>query len=573
MVADRKPTRAQLRSRHEVSKKWDKLFAEHLPGYNPYLQATNCTFNTEAAEHVCDFFETFLQHPAPTAAVPAGSPFILRPWQQAHVGCFFGWKKANGLRRYRKILIYVGKKTGKSSETAGVIPYVMTQEEGSMMRLCAVAASRDQTTNVFDPLVEMIRKQPALARVLKIYGGTVGGQMKSVVYAKHNHRLICLAADAGTADGKPAKAAFVDELHRFPPNGEMYEVAERNTSAQAEPIVWVTTTADWKRDSPCNRELAFAHAVQKNKGDPDAIGWAPWYLPVVYETTDKDDYKDLKTWYKANPNLGQTVTEEYMADMVREAKDDPAKLNSFLRLYMNRVTRSEVTWFPEGAWDKCYDKDIRIEDLLGQTCWGAIDLGSTSDMTVLVLLFPLDDGRVFLWSHFWVPEALTKEGSHKEWDKYASWVRGGHMTATPGNATDYGFIRKRLEELATQHSIREVAIDRSWGGVHVAQELEDDGHKVFAFNQSTRAISPFAKQFFTWVTTGKVVHDGNPVHAWQAGHVMVKCDAYDGIRPVKPSPEAKIDAMVCDIMALGSWQQNPDRPSVYETRGMLEVSL
>lgn len=554
MVLDRKPTRAELRKKYGVPEKWDKLF-KLIPGYDPYAQAEGCYFDSDAAEHVCKFFELFLKHPVGTTEVPAGSPFILVGWQQAVTGCLFGWKKkANGLRRYSKVFVYVGKKNGKSTWAAGIVIYMLVQEREAMQRIYGVAASKEQVENIFDPMVEMIRLQPAIARILTPYGHRGGSQSKVIVHPARNHRFIALAADASRADGKPAQGGFIDELHRHE-KPALSQVIEENTSARAQPIVFVTTTADWDRESVCNDTRKYAIAIRDNEGDRSKPGYAPHFLPVIFETKEKDDWTDEKVWERANPNLGVTKTYDYMRKKVREAQDSPRLETEFRRLHLNQITSSVSAWLPTGAWDACCDTTITEADLRGRQCWGGLDLAATVDMTALVLLFPLDDGRLFLVPRFWVPGSLIKPRSHRNWDLYAEWARTGHLIVTEGSVTDYEHVVNDIVDLSERHGIRELTVDRNFQGAAQQQELEKRGLNVTTFNQGPLAFTMPTKRFEADVLSKKIAHDGHPVFAWQLRHVKVDSTKYGNVRPVKPDADSKIDGAIAAVMARGVHEQ------------------
>jgi phage terminase large subunit-like protein len=84
-----------------------------------------CWFDVRAAERVRTFFTRFLRH---SKGQWAGQPFELLDWQwRKVVGPLFGWKRADGTRRYRRAYIEVPKKNGKSALFSGLSLYVPSQ--------------------------------------------------------------------------------------------------------------------------------------------------------------------------------------------------------------------------------------------------------------------------------------------------------------------------------------------------------------------------------------------------------------------------------------------------------------
>src|SRR5262245_3966389 len=73
--------------------------------------ANGCWFDPAAAKVVVEFFRTFLRH---SKGQWAGEPFTLLTWQAEEViKPLFGWKRADGTRRYRTAYIEIPKKNGK----------------------------------------------------------------------------------------------------------------------------------------------------------------------------------------------------------------------------------------------------------------------------------------------------------------------------------------------------------------------------------------------------------------------------------------------------------------------------
>ena len=90
-------------------------------------------FDPQAARHAIEFFG-FLRH---SKGEWAGQTFALAPWQAFVVGALFGWKRDDGLRRFRTAYCAVPRKNGKSTLSAGIGLYLLVadgeQEEGATM--------------------------------------------------------------------------------------------------------------------------------------------------------------------------------------------------------------------------------------------------------------------------------------------------------------------------------------------------------------------------------------------------------------------------------------------------------
>jgi hypothetical protein len=152
--------------RPTVPKEWRKLFADHLPGYDPIETAGDCWFDAKAADSVCLFFENELTH---IEGELAGTPLILEPWQKAIQGCAFGWKRPNGMRRYREVFDYVPRKNGKTTRLGGLINCVAFCDDEPGAQIYSAAAEREQAALVYRQAKGMILNNPRLSDGVKIY--------------------------------------------------------------------------------------------------------------------------------------------------------------------------------------------------------------------------------------------------------------------------------------------------------------------------------------------------------------------------------------------------------------------
>ena len=80
-----------------------------------------------------------------------------------------------------------------------------------------------------------------------------------------------------------------------------------------------------------------------------------------------------------------TIDAEQFAEDCREARESPAKENSFRRYRLNQWTEQDVRWLSMEKWDACGGE---LPDLAGKPCYAGLDLSSTTDVSALVLVFP-----------------------------------------------------------------------------------------------------------------------------------------------------------------------------------------
>lgn len=462
-----------------------------------------------------------------------------------------GWKRPGGLRRFRELFLYVPKKNGKSVLIAALLIYILTQDHEHAAEMFVAASNQEQTKCVFDHIKLMIRANPRLNEMLGIFGERGGAIRKSISYDAESSSIICIPSDEGSADGPSVHVGAIDEVHRHPADSGLADILKKGSRARPQPLLLYTTTADYNRESVCNTLRQKAIYVRDNPGDPAREGYFSDFLPVIYEADlQTDDWEHRDTWYKANPNMGVTVQEEDFAAEVREAKELPATLNSFLRLRLNIITDADVAWIPMHLWDECVG-DVDEEELAGQSCYAGLDLASKNDITGFVMSFPQEDGHVKLLARYWVPEALTKPKGHLNWNLYSQWVQSGHLRATPDLMTDYGYVRRQIIDDGKTFKIEGIGVDPLFQAAQLSQELIEYGFEVTEFNQTMKAFAAPTLEFQTHFQAGTLEHGGNPVTRWMAGNTMVKTDESGNMRPDKKRSSGKIDGIVCGIMAVG----------------------
>jgi len=501
-----------------------------IPGYDPWATAGECTFDAAAADHVVGFFQDCLVH---VKGEWAGRPLVLAPWQRAVVGNLFGWKRPDGTRRFREALIYVPRKSGKTLCASGLALYTLFCDGEVGSEVYCAAADREQAKLLWDVAKRQVLAHPVLAESCKVY-------QNSIVIETMGSSFKAISADANTKHGYNSQCVIVDELHAQP-DRELVDVLQTSTGARRQPLFISLTTADFARESICNEKYEYATKVR------DGVIEDPSFLPVVYEAKPEDDWADPAVWERVNPNLGVSLSRDYLERECRRAKEQPAYQNTFRRLHLNIRTEADVAWLQLDKWDACL-ADFHPDELEGKSCYAGLDLASTTDLCALVLYFP-EDGHAVL-PFFWAPREGALKREKRDRVPYTQWARDGYLTLTEGDVADYQAIRLRLRELATIFDIRQLAFDR-WGATKLVNDLKEDGLDVVAFGQGYASMSSPAKELEKLMLGRELQHDGHPVLRWCASNVMVETDAAGNIKPSKKKSTEKIDGIVALVMAIG----------------------
>jgi phage terminase large subunit-like protein len=282
----------------------------------------------------------------------------------------------------------------------------------------------------------------------------------------------------------------------------------------------------------------------------------------------EDEWTDPRNWVKANPNLGVSVSVDYLERQVQDAQNRPEAVTNVKTKNLNMWVDAEDTWIVDEKW---MASSITTDDsmLEGMPCWGGLDLSNVSDITAFVLLFKDEQERIYLKPYFWIPEESYNEKVKKENVFYADWVDKGYVRMTPGNVTDYDYIMADITNIAQQYHINSIAYDR-WNSSQMVINMQNEGFEMSPFGQGYGSMSAPTKELEKMVLTSNLEHFANPVLRWMMASVAIQRDPAGNIKPDKRKSSQKIDGVVATIMAMGEMMtamanQN-DNP--YNFRGM-----
>jgi phage terminase large subunit-like protein len=499
-----------------------------IAGYNPVATAGDCTYDAEAAEKAVQFFPRVLKF---TTGLRAGEPFQLEQWQADVVRTMFGWKRPDGSRRYRQVAIFVPRKNGKSTWIAGLTAYVLFCDAEAGAECYCAASDKDQASLVFNTAATMIRKS-SLAKRCKIRDS-----VKRVIYGDSFLRAI--PANEGGSHGFNTHFMVGDELHAWP-GREFHDVLHTSTGARAQPLELYITTAGYDRLSICYEKYTYAKQVRDGKIDDET------FLPVVYEAEETDDWTSPEIWKKANPNLGVSVSLEYIERECEKAKQNPAYENTFRRLHLNQWTSQEIRWLQMDHWRKC---DLIPGDLSDELpVFGGLDLSAVSDFTAWLLVQRSENG-IRCRGHYWLPQEKADEYARVANLPIAQWVKDGWLTLINGRRIEHSYIHARIKQDSLRYGVQCVGFD-PWNMEQLRQDLDGEGYQMIEVRQGYSSLSGPAKELERQILGHSLDHGGDPILEWMAENAVAKIDENGNVRPVKGKGAHKIDGIVALLNAI-----------------------
>ncbi len=475
-----------------------------------------------------------------------GESFALLDWQKFIVGSLFGWVDADGYRRFRVAYVETGKGSGKSPLSAGIGLYGLVADGEKRAECYAAATKKDQAMVLFRDAVAMVVQSPLL-RSNVIKSGR-GQSVWNLAYQNTSSFFRPISSDDGQSGPRP-HVALIDEVHEHKTN-TVVEMMRAGTKSRKQALIFMITNSGSGRNGPCWAYHEYAAKIASRQLDDDA------FFGYVCALDEKDDpFKSKRCWHKANPSLKAGLPgERYLQEQIKQAKGMPSKEAIVRRLSFCQWTDAKNPWISADVWMGA-KREYQWQDLQGRRAWGGLDLGSTTDLTALVLFVEPEepDEPWHIVPYCWLPDddLLQKESLDRV--PYLQWKNNGYLETTPGRAISKLHILKRLVEIQSHFDIQCLAFDR-WRIEDLQQLAADEDIPIPAmepFGQGFKDMSPALNDFESHLLNKQLVHNGHPVLTWCASNAVTVSDPAENRKLSKEKATGRIDLMVAAVMAAG----------------------
>lgn len=411
-------------------------------------------------------------------------PFILSPAQCFKYGSIFGWKRADGWRRFRTAFIEEGKGNGKSPGAAAVGLYGLVADREEKAEIYAAATKKDQAMILFRDAVSMRAGSDLLRAALTPSGGNPVWQLTHLRTASFFKPI---ANDDGQSGPRP-HFALVDEVHEVKDKYTI-EMLKAGFKARVQPLLFMITNSGSDRTSVAFEYHEHGIAVCDGEIVDDE------FFAYICALDDGDDpFTDESCWAKANPELGNVIKVDYLRSQIAAAKMLPSYQNTVLRLNFCVWTDAERAWITRDAWESCEVSEknptpsgglgrrrsvteLRIEDFAGAKAWGGLDLSWSQDLTARALTFTDTVAGVphlFSFLKFWTPGGTMRIRAQKDRVPYDQWAAEGFIEATPGKIVPMAAIGRQLAEDQARFDLQFVAFDR-YRHKDLEERMAEDG--------------------------------------------------------------------------------------------------
>lgn len=438
-------------------------------------------WDTEASERVLEYAETLT-----ISEGEAPHPVRLIGSQIFSLGCTFGWMKSGThYRRFRRRYKSIARQNGKTFENGIMGTYIAGFSGYMHGKLFTAATKKRQARLAWEQMAQFIKADADLGAFFTVK------DYKSLIESNETHCTIeALSREGGLDDGFRSIFASIDELHQHKDN-KVYKAIYNGTRKLKETLVSMITTRGDNLRSWCKEMDDYAVGILR--GDYTAED----FFVDIHCLDDGDDIWDPANYIKANPifEIDRDAYETMLHD-AQTAKDSGGDdLKDFVIKCCNLwIRHADNRYLHPDHWKAC-GTSRSLADIVqaGYTrCFAGLDLSSGGDLTTLSLLFPLGDGRFYIYSHSFMPYGRMQEHIETDLAPYDLWEQNGLLTVTGGESdymTDYKFILSHLAALRDQFGLQYQAIGYDpHNAAGILSDLEAFGCPLVSITQSARNL-------------------------------------------------------------------------------------
>ena len=500
-------------------------------------------FHVPYVEHFLEFAST-LKH---TKGPDAGKPLVLEPFQIFIICAIYGFrsKRDPKTRMVTDVIVFIPRKAGKSTLTAAIALYELNWGEAGA-EVYTLATTRDQASIVFDAAKGFVENMPN--DVAQLYNVQRNQIFKS---GDSQTKFKALSRDTKkTGDGMNPSCAIIDEAAQIVDRNAI-EVLFSGMVARKNPLRVYITTASFTKDTKFFEDMQML----ENMLTGEATDNSRWF-GLLYSLDVGDDWRDSKTWAKANPMHGISVYEDAIAERAEQAKHKPAALNEFLCKTLNIYVSANSAWLDRGYWDD--DRALIKVERAPESVYIGFDLAATRDLNAVCTLKRFADDDYEAEFKFFLPEdGLELVPKHYS-DIFRVAVNSGILHITEGNVMDDREISDYIIAQAAKYDVKEIGFD-AYNAASLVARLHEAGLPVKKVGQGMAVLSNPSKHVEKLIMNYCIKHDGNPFVGWQLGNCEVYTDVNGNVKVRKNENDksAKVDGIISLIIAMHCSLDNP----------------
>ncbi|WP_202881049.1 terminase large subunit [Sinorhizobium medicae] len=492
-------------------------------------------------------------------------------WVFDFVSAIFGaYDAETGKQLITEFFLLISKKNTKSTIAAAIMLTALIINWRHNEELLILAPTIEVAQNSYKPAAAMVRADPELDANAD-EGGllVVQDHLRTIKHLGTDAALKVVAADTDTVSGKKAGRILIDELWVFGkrPNADAM-LREATGGLVSRPEGFVITLSTQSDEPPAGvfkAKLDYARAVRDGQIENRK------FLPVIYEFPPEmikaKAYEDSSNFYVTNPNLGRSVSQEWLQDeMTKELSGDRTTLATFLAKHLNveiGMNLRSNRWPGADLWDGRADQAITVEYLIDNcdVIVPGLDGGGLDDLFGLVLVGRHKKTRDWLvWCHAWCHRGVLQRRKSIA-SKLQDFATARELTIVDDKLEDISEIVSIIAHIKDADLLACVAVDPAGLGemVEALDEIgvtQEEGMLVGVPQgfQLMNAIKTAERK----LANGTLRHSNTGLMQWCVGNLKIEPTA-TAIRATKQNAgDAKVDVAMALFNAVTVMSRNPE---------------
>ena len=545
----------QIKNGSCVVGRWVRLIYEYLIAQ---IDAGVLIFDNKRANDAVEWMEAHCFH---TKGPLAPGAIKLELWQKAMISAIYGILDQTGKRQFREVLLVVARKNGKSQIAAGCGNYAFRIDGGYGADVFCLAPKLEQANIVYNSIWQMVTLDPEYqeakdrlderdAHNKKIHDDSMLPRHRQTELAipGTNSSVKKIAFSAKKSDGFNPSLCICDEIAAWEGDKglKQYEVMKSGMGARPDGILLSCTTSGYINDSIYDELIKRATRFLLGDSKETRL------LPFLYMIDDIEKWNDINELRKSNPNLGVSVSVDYLLEEIAIAEGSLSKRAEFVTKYCCLKQNSSTAWLPAQIVQRASGPELALEAFRESYCVGGIDLSQTRDLTACTAVIERD-GELYVFAKFFLPAERIDEATQRDGLPYNIYVQRGLLQLSGDNFVDYHDCYNWFVELVEQYQVYplQIGYDR-YSAQYLIQDLKNYGFHVDDVWQGEN-LYPVIQETQGLLEDGKIHIGDNDLLKIHLLNSAIKMSTERGRgKLVKVSPTVHIDgcAALLDAMTV-----------------------
>lgn len=463
----------------------------------------------------------------------------LELWQRAFLSVCFGILDHTGARQFREVVLIVGRKNGKTLLVACMGDYILFCDREYGTEIYCLAPKLEQARIVFDAAAQIITQEPELAEKADI-------RQRQVAIAESNSFIRAQPFASKKSDGFNPQLCICDEFGSWRGDSglKQYEVMKSAMGSRRQPMMVSMSTAGYEVDGLYDELLRRCTSYLTGASEETRLA------PFLYMIDSLDKWDDMKELRKANPNLGVSITEEYLREEIAIAHGSASKKVEFITKYCNIRQNSSLSWLESGLIEAMSGDALQLEDFRGCYCVGGIDLSKTLDLTSCCAVIE-KGGVLYVISRFFMPANRVQAATEEDGVPYEIYRQQGLLKLSGEAHVEYQDCFQWFRDLVEQYKIYplKVGYDK-YSSTYLVEQMKAYGFHMDDVNQGYN-LTPVITETEGLIRDGKIRIGANNLLKINFYNTALKLDTgRNKCMIVKSGTRTRIDGVAAFLDAM-----------------------